>query len=54
MEGMVDVFHIRMLRKMLNVTWPKKMSNEKVHNITKVIPWSKIVENRRLRWFGQL
>ena len=30
------------------------MSNEKVHNITKVIPWSKIVENRRLRWFGQL
>ena len=30
------------------------MSNEKVHNITKVIPWSKIVENRRLRWFGHL
>ena len=33
-EGMVDVFHRRMLRKMLNVTWPKKMSNEKVNNIT--------------------
>ena len=54
MEGMVDAFHRRMLRKMLNVTWPKKMSNEKVHNITKAIPWSKIVANRRLRWFGHL
>ena len=39
---------------MLNVTWPKKMSNEKVHNITKAILWSKIVENRRMRWFRHL
>ena len=51
MEGMIDAFHRRMLRKMLNVTWPMKMSNEKIHNITKAIPWSKIVENRRMRWF---
>ena len=54
LEGAVDAFQRRLLRKMLNITWPKKISNEKLSNITKAIPWSKVIANRRLRWFGHL
>jgi len=54
MEGAVDAFQRRLLRKMLNIIWLKKMSSEKFNSITKVIPWSKVIANRRLRWFGHL
>ena len=54
MEGAIDAFQRRLLRRMINVTWPKKICNEKLNCITKAIPWSRIISNRRLRWFGHL
>jgi hypothetical protein len=54
MEGAIDAFQRRLLRRMINVTWPKKICNEKLNCITKAIPWSLIIANRRLRWFGHL
>ena len=33
---------------------PKNVSSEKRSSITKAIPWSKVIANRRLRWFGHL
>ena len=39
---------------MLSVKYPKIITNTKVYEKTKVIPWSKVVGKRRLTWFGHV
>ena len=50
----IDSFHRRQLRYALNITWPKKISNEELYKITRVIPWSQTILKRRLSWLGHL
>lgn len=54
-EHKIDAFHRRLLRTtILNIKWPKKMSNDKVYEITKETKWSKIIKQRRISWLGHL
>ena len=54
LERSIDSFHRRLLRKVIHVTWPKVITNEELYKRTKVTPWSLIICNRRLSWFGHL
>ena len=54
-ENAIDAFHRRLLRTaVLNVKWPKKMSNNEVYERTGAIPWSAAIQFRQLSWFGHL
>ena len=51
----IDAFHRRLLRTaVLNVKWPRKMSNVEVYERTGALPWSNIIQTRQLSWFGHL
>ena len=50
----IDAFHRRQLRYAINIVWPKKISNEKLYELTKVTPWSSSIEKRRMSWLGHL
>ena len=54
-ENQTDSFQRKMLRiNVLNVTWPKKVSNENVYKLTKVKPWSIKIRKQKATWFGHL
>ena len=54
LESTIDVFQRNILRKILNIRWPDKISNDKLYEKTKESPWSKTVKKRRLKWYGHL
>ena len=51
-ENKIDAFHRKLLRKVLNVKWPMKITNEGVYEKTNQQPWSKTISIQRLKWFG--
>ena len=53
-NGVVNSFQRRLLRHMLNIKWPNKITNDKLMSITKEEPWSKVIDRRRLSWFGHM
>ena len=53
-EGALDSFHRRMLRKAVNIVYPRKISNIDLYKVTKATPWSEIIRERRMKWLGQL
>ena len=54
-ENAIDAFHRRLLRTaVLNIKWPKKMSNNEVYERTGAIPWSAAIQSSQLSWFGHL
>ena len=54
-EEKIDAFQRKILRiNVLNITWPKKISNENVYKIAKVKPWSQKIKKQKLTWFGHL
>ena len=50
----IDAYQRRLLRQILNLKWPKTISNQKLYNITKATPWSITIQHRRLAWLGHL
>ena len=50
----LDAFHRRLLRQCINITWPRKISNISLYDLTKATPWSSQIEKRRLSWLGHL
>ena len=55
LENQIDSFHRRILRShILNIRWPKIVKNEDVYEKTKIEPWSKTIEKKRIKWFGHL
>ena len=51
----IDSFQRRLLRTfVLNIKWPTIVKNENVYEITKCVPWSKSIVNRKLKWFGKV
>ena len=51
-EAKINSFQRRLLRKVLNIRWPQKISNEQLENITKHENWSITISTARLRWLG--
>ena len=44
--------HRKRLRKMLNIKWPKHITNEDLYSKTKEKPWSNIIAEKKIRWLG--
>ena len=45
----IDSFHRNLLRNVMNIRWPAKISNVNLYFKTEKIPWSSIIRQRRLR-----
>ena len=43
-----------MLRRALNIYWPRKISNEELYRKTHAELWSVTTRRRRLNWLGHL
>ena len=39
-------------RHLLNIKWPKQITNEDLYSKTKEKPWSNIIAEQRIRWLG--
>ena len=50
----IDSFQRRQLRHVINIKWPRVISNEELYRRTKVEKWSRVIKNRRLSWLGHL
>ena len=50
----IDSYQRRMLRQAINIRWPKKITSQKLYEMTKVEPWSRTIRRRRLNWLGHL
>ena len=49
----IDSFHRKLIRTyILNVKYPKIVTNKELYEITKIQPWSVVIGKRRLSWFG--
>ena len=54
-ENAINSFQRRLLRMyILNVKWPKTITNENVYEQTKTKQWKHTIKTRRLRWFGHV
>ena len=47
-EKSIDSFHRKLLRKVINLTWPRVITNEELYKRTKVTPWSLTICKRRV------
>ena len=54
METQINQFQRRLLRYMINVKWPQKISTEELHQKLKFEDWNKEISIRRLTWCGHL
>jgi len=54
LAGDIDIFQRSLLRKILDIKWPRKISNKDLYNKTKSLEWSKKIQKRRLIWVGHL
>ena len=50
----LDAFHRRLLRYAIGTVYPKIIKNDSIYEITKQIKISKVIQSRRLSWFGHL
>ena len=54
-EEEIDIFQRKLLRiHLLNIRWPKTISNENLYRLTQIKQWSETIKTRRLRWFGHV
>ena len=54
MEEAIDTYQRTNLRKILNIRYPRKITNEMLYNTTNQKPWSRIVKKRKLSFFGHM
>ena len=54
MSNTIDAFQRRLLRRVLNVRWPDRMSNNDVYHQTNSEKWSTTIKRRRLRFIGHV
>ena len=50
----IYICHRNILRKILLIRWPEKISNEDLYKRTIQKPWSHTIRIRRVRWLGHL
>ena len=53
-QNEIDSFHRRLLRRVINIQWPRKISNEDLYEKVGVEKWSNTIRRRRLNWLGHL
>ncbi len=53
-ENQINVFQRNLLKKILKINWPDKISNEDLYKKTELTEWSLVVKQRRLSWYGHL
>ena len=53
-DSAIDAFHRSLLRKILKIRWPFKISNIELYDRTSVIKWSSSIKMRRLCWIGHI
>ena len=53
-EETIDIFQRKLIRRILNLNWQDKVSNDKLYKRTNSTPWSQTVKQRRLTWYGHL
>ena len=53
-EKGIDSFQRRLLRKVIQISWPKIITNKQLYEKTKAKPWSQTIRRRRLTWVGHL
>ena len=54
LEKDINVIQRHLLRSILNIYYPKVISNKDFYEKTKTIPWKVVVKRRRLSWTGHL
>ena len=54
LEKEIDSFQRRLLRRVINIRWPKLISSEKLYKIVGAEKWSTTIRRRRLNWLGHL
>lgn len=50
----IDAFQRKQLRYALGIVYPKKISNNDLYTVTKAVPWSQTIKQRRLRLLGHI
>ena len=53
LQNTIDAFHRKLLRRVINIRWPKIISNERLYEKVKIEKWSTIIR-RRLNWLEHL
>ena len=53
-ERKLNSFHMRCLRRILNISWQDKVTNEKVLETAKIPSVYGLLKQRRLRWLGHV
>ncbi len=53
-EESIDIFQRKLIRRILNLNWQDKVSNDMIYKRSNSTPWSQIVKRRRLTWYGHL
>jgi hypothetical protein len=53
-EEEIDIFQRSLLRRLLHIKWPKKITNQELYAKTKETKWSNKIKKRRLLWLGHL
>ena len=54
LENTINVFQRNLLRKILNIKWPNKISNKAPYKRMEIDEWSKTIKERRLSWYGHI
>ena len=54
LENTINVFQRNLLRKILNIKWPNKISNKALYERMEIDEWSKTIKERRLSWYGHV
>ena len=53
-QQQIDSFHRRLLRRVIDIRWPKIISNDDLYKKVGVEKWSDTIRRRRLNWLGHL
>ena len=53
-EKKIDSFQRRLRRQVINIKWPKEISNDYLYIITNTEKWSTQIKRRRLNWLGHM
>ena len=53
-SNQIDSFQRNLLRKVLNIKWPKQITTEALYELTKVEKWSHKIKKRRLTFLGHI
>ena len=54
LEDKIDVLQRSFLRRIIGVSRADRISNDKLYEKTKTVPWSKIIRKRRTRFLGHI